>query len=89
MLKMRQIHIVSAPVMEAHILYDGKRLNLNRKEFRDLDVLLDSLPTILKNFNPNKMEVYVEGYKGEEYSRIRDKLESTFRKVTYGDSGVN
>ena len=78
---MREIHIVYAEVMKAHILFDGRRLTHNRVEYKDLDELLDTL----KTFDPKKIRAYIENYDSDEEDHIKERLEGTFKRVDYGN----
>jgi len=82
---MQEIHIIKPgfDFIKIHIVYDGKAVSRNRQEYPSLDELLKRLPDDLRNFNPKKIGVYLEGYSSEDESRIKSRLEHLFKKVVY------
>ena len=80
---MREIHIIAPTrILRTHILYNGRILDKNRKEYGSLESLLEKLPSI-PGFDDRKLRVYVEGYGQEESDLITRKVREYVKKPDF------
>ncbi len=81
---MRRIYLISPQIITTKILYDGVKTEKHRREFPNIESMLDAIPECIEHYKPKKtIEIYFEGYTLEQRDLIKSTLKRKLPKARF------